>query len=455
MGSLDKPSSKTHILAFPFPAKGHINPMLHFCNLLISKGLKVTMIYTASTMKSAKPKANNDSINTETISDGVTDSVIEDVEAYFRQFRDVASQGLTNIIEKHQMSNNPPVLVLYDSVMPWVLDVAQNLGLRGASFFTQSASVCAVYYHMLQGTVKKSIEENGEVTLPFMPPLASKDLPGFDYFLDIKVIVERLLLDQFSNIHKVDYILFNTFHKLEDEVVNWMASQWPAKTIGPTAPPMSQVKKLKNSKEDSRYLFETNAEACLKWLDSKEAGSVVYVSFGSIAKLMEEQMAEVALGIKNSNCNFLWVVRDEEDSKLAKSFKSETSDKGLIINWCPQLDVLAHQAVACFMTHCGWNSTLEGVSSGVPMIAVPQWVDQTTNAKFIADIWEAGVRVEVNDKGMVTREEIERCIREVTESERGMELKRNAIKWKKYAKEAVEEGGSSDRNVEEFVSSLV
>lgn len=113
------------------------------------------------------------------------------------------------------------------------------------------------------------------------------------------------------------------------------------------------------------------------------------------------------------------------------------------------------------MTHCGWNSTLEAISSGVPMIAVPQWVDQTTNAKFIQDVWKIGVRVKVDgdgkDNGLVRREEIVRCVREVceSESEKGKKLKRNAMKWKDLAEEAVSEGGSSDRNLEEFASSLL
>jgi pathogen-inducible salicylic acid glucosyltransferase len=238
-------------------------------------------------------------------------------------------------------------------------------------------------------------------------------------------------------------------------VTNWIASKWSILTVGPTAPSMLLGKQQKNSNEDGNYLFETNTEVCLKWLDERETVSVIYVSFGSMASLREEQMEEVAQGLLRSNCHFLWVVRADQESKLPKDFKSETSEKGLIINWCPQLDVLAHRAVACFMTHCGWNSTLEALCSGVPMIAVPQWVDQTTNAKFIADVWEAGVRVQVNENRMVTGEEIERCIRQVTETERGKELKRNAIKWKELAKEAVSEGGSSDRNIEEFASGLL
>ena len=235
-----------------------------------------------------------------------------------------------------------------------------------------------------------------------------------------------------------------------------MAERWTIKTVGPTAPLLFVDKRLQNGNDQQgNYLFETNAEACLKWLDERETCSVVYVSFGSIAGPGEDQIEEVADALLRSNCKFLWVVREEEESKLPKNFKSESSEQGLIINWCPQLEVLAHRTIVCFVTHCGWNSTIEALSAGVPMIAVPQWIDQTTNAKFIADVWQTGLRVKLNDKGFVGREEFEYCIREITEGERGTEIRRNAKKWKELAIQAVGEGGSSDRNLEDFATSLL
>jgi pathogen-inducible salicylic acid glucosyltransferase len=126
-----------------------------------------------------------------------------------------------------------------------------------------------------------------------------------------------------------------------------------------------------------------------------------------------------------------------------------------VVRWCPQLEVLTHEAVGCFVTHCGWNSTLEALSSGVPMVAVPHWSDQSTNAKYIMDIWKMGLKPPVDEKGLVKQEAIEYCIGEIMEGERGEEIKKNALKWRKLAKEAVDEGGSSDKNIEEFVAKLV
>ena len=233
-----------------------------------------------------------------------------------------------------------------------------------------------------------------------------------------------------------------------------MTSRWHFKTIGPAIPSIYLDKRLEDDKEYGLNLFKPSMDTCMKWLDTKKIGSVVYISFGSMAALGEEQMVEITSGLKNSNCYFLWVVRESEWKKLPSNFLQEIVEKGLVVSWCPQLEVLAHKAIGCFMTHCGWNSTLEALSLGVPMIAMPQWMDQTTNAKYIMDVWKVGVRIKVDEKGMVTKEEIELCIREVIGGDRGKEMKRNLMKWMELAKEAVDKDGSSDKNIDEFVAKI-
>ncbi|KAI7983142.1 UDP-glycosyltransferase 74E2 [Camellia lanceoleosa] len=213
-------------------------------------------------------------------------------------------------------------------------------------------------------------------------------------------------------------------------------------------------KRLQDDTEYGLSIFKPNTGTCMNWLEERPNGSVVYVSFGSLAELGVDQMEELAWGLGDSNYHFLWVVMSKEEAKLPKDFARETSEKGLVASWCPQLQVLAHKAVGCFVTHSGWNSTSEALSLGVPMVAMPKWTDQSTNAKYVMDVWRMGLRVRCNDKGIVRREEIEHCVREVMEGERGKEMKRNAIKWSELAKEAVGEGGSSDRSIHEFVAKL-
>lgn len=218
-------------------------------------------------------------------------------------------------------------------------------------------------------------------------------------------------------------------------------------------PSMYLDKRLQDDKDYGISVYNQNIEACIKWLDHKPKGSVVYVSFGSMAGLSEAQTEELAWGLRDSGSYFMWVVRAPEQDKLPKGFV-DTSEKGLIVTWCPQLQVLTHEAVGCFLTHCGWNSTLEAVSLGVPMIAMPLWTDQITTAKHIKDVWKMGLKATADEKEIVRRETIRSCIKEILGSDKGKEIKNNAIKWKNLAKNSVDEGGSSDKNIAEFVAKL-
>ncbi|KAI3459853.1 hypothetical protein Pfo_016516 [Paulownia fortunei] len=427
---------KPHVLVIPYPAQGHINPALAFAKCLASKGLRVTVITTTSVSKSAKFSPCS-SITIDNISDGSEEvKEPETIEGYFKRFKAVVSQNLAKFIEEQQSSGCSAQVIVYDSSMPWILDIAHERGLLGASFFTQSCAVCAIYYHLKQGSLKFPYEDS-TVSLPSLPTIGTKDLPSFSEFMDPAQTVMSLLADQFSNLEKVDWIFFNTFDKLENEVVDWMASRWPIKTVGPTFSLLQTDKKLSDNKNHMINLFEPKYEAYTEWLDSRETGSVVYVSFGSIASLGKEQMEELAWGLMMSNCYFLWVVRSSEMDKLPLNFTSSASEK------------------ACFMTHCGWNSTLEALSYGVPLIAMAQWVDQTTNSKFIEDVWGVGVRVKPGEDGIVAREEIAMCIEQVTQGDKRLELKTNACKWKEVANEAAQKGGTSANNIEDFVSQLM
>ncbi|KAL6312947.1 hypothetical protein AAG906_022727 [Vitis piasezkii] len=340
--------SETHIMVLRYPSQGHINPMLQFSRRLASKGPRVTLVIPTASIYNAQ--AN--SINIEIICEGLEKRKEEErTEDYVERFRMVASQSLAELIEKH--SHSAKILV-YDSFMPWAQDVATRLGLDGAAFFTQSCAVSVIYYLVNQGALNMPLE--GEVaSMPWMPVLCINDLPSIIDGKSSDTAALSFLLNQFSNFQKVKWILFNTYDKLEDEVINWMASQRPIKAIGPTVPSMYLDKMLEDDRDYGLSLFKQNADCCITWLDTKGSGSVVYVSFGSMASQGKEQMEELAWGLRKSNTHFIW---------------------------CPQLEVLAHKAVGCFLTHCGWNSTLEALSLGVPMIAMPQFLDQTTNARF-------------------------------------------------------------------------
>ncbi|KAH8510465.1 hypothetical protein H0E87_008139 [Populus deltoides] len=359
--------SKSHVLAIPVPAQGHINPMMQFSKRLASKGVQVTIVIFSS--KVLKHTHRLGSVEVVTI-DFVSYEGKLSSDDYSKQFRATVTRKLPELVaELNKSSGHPISCLLYDSHLPWLLDTARQLGLTGASLFTQSCAVDNVYYNFHEMQLKIPPEKLLVTVsrLPALSPLEITDLPSFVQGMDSESEYSFLLnhvVGQFSNFREADWIFVNTFSTLEEEAVNWLASQRSIKPIGPMIPSFYLDKQLEDDKEYGPSLFKPNLDGCMEWLDSKESGSVVYVSFGSLAALGEEQMEEIAWGLKRS------------------------------------------------------------------------------------------VRVKADEKGIVTKEEVEGCIREVMEGERGNEMRRNSEKWMKLAKTAVDEGGSSDKNITEFAAEL-
>ncbi|KAL5562256.1 hypothetical protein UlMin_032003 [Ulmus minor] len=453
---MTKSSYKAHVLILPYPAQGHINPMIQFSKRLLSKQIKPTLVTTIFAHNSMQANAISitSKINIDTISDGYDAggrAAAKSIEEYVKSFKESGSRTLGDLITR--LGNIDAIV--YDPFLPWALDVAKRFGLVGVIFFTQSCAVNSVYYHVKKGVVGLPLEEGRVVSLPSLPPLEPCEMPSFIFESESYPGYRYLLLNQFSNVDEADLVLFNSFYELEKETVEWMAKLWSARTIGPTVPSFYLDNRLPSDKDYGFNLFNSNDEACLNWLNQRPATSVIYVSFGSLAALNQDQMEELAWGLKQTNHYFLWVVRESEETKLPNNFKEDVSEKGLLVNWCPQLEVLANESIGCFVTHCGFNSTLEAISLGVPMVVMPQWTDQSTNAKYVEDVWGVGIRARPDEKGIVRRKVVEMCIREVMEGAKGKEIKKNVIKWKDLAREAVSEGGSSDKNIDDFVEKIV
>ena len=163
---------------------------------------------------------------------------------------------------------------------------------------------------------------------------------------------------------------------------------------------------------------------------------------------LQEQLDAVSLDINPKI--LVNTFHELEPEKL--SCRKEMEQKGMIVSWCSQLEVLTHPSVGCFVTHCGWNSSLESLVCGIPVVAIPQWTDQTTNAKMMTNMWKTGVRVAVNGEGIVEGDETMRCMEFVMgDRERGGEMRRNVEKWKDRAKEAAKDDGYSYNNIKAFV----
>ncbi|WCJ21865.1 UDP-Glycosyltransferase superfamily protein [Euphorbia peplus] len=447
MGSEQTTVSGSQIIAIPLPFQGHFSPMIQLSKRLASKGCKITLLVIS---ESEMTKSPNSSINVEFISEK-----IEINDNYFQKLVDAVAIKLPETVLNLRNSGYPPSCVVYDSLLPGVLDIAKSLGLAGAPLFTMTCSVSMIFEAAYRGNLNVPVEQT-PVLIDGLPALDLYDLPSFIFDLVKYPSSLKFLRNQFLNISDADWVFFNTFNTLENEVLKLMETQFKVTTVGPTIPSVYLDKRIENNKDYGLSLFKPELETCKKWLDSRKTRSVVYVSYGSLTSISEIQMEEIASALKNSNYYFLWVVRESEVKTLPRNFIEDTSEKGLVVNWCHQLDVLSHNSIGCFLSHCGWNSTIEALSLGVPMVAMPQFADQPTNAKFVADVWEIGVRVTIDhEENMVKDEEIERCLKEVMEGEKGEEIRKNSEKWKKLAKEAIDEGGSSDKNIQDFVAKLM
>ena len=209
---------KTHILVIPYPLQGHINPMLQFSKRLASKGPRVTFVTTTVISESIQAQASS-SVNFEIISDGSEEvENQETLDEGVQRFKSKVSESLAKLIQRHNSSKYPPKFLVYDSVMPWGLNIARQLGIDGAPFFTQSCVVNAIYYHAHRGEIKMPLEEGSSISLPSMPSLGSYVLPSFLFYTSFYPALQNLLVNQFSNFQDANWLLCNTFDKLEDEV---------------------------------------------------------------------------------------------------------------------------------------------------------------------------------------------------------------------------------------------
>jgi len=256
---------------------------------------------------------------------------------------------------------------------------------------------------------------------------------------------------------KGDYVLVNTFEELEgrDAVTALSLNGCPAVAIGPLFLP-----NFLEGRDSCSSLWEEE-ERCLTWLDMQQPGSVIYVSFGSIAVKSEQQLEQLALGLEGSGQPFLWVLRldiaEGQAAILPEGFEERTKERALFVKWSPQPKVLAHVSVGLFLTHSGWNSTLEAMSMGVPVVGFPYFADQFLNSRFAKDVWKIGLDfedVEVDDNKVVMKEEVEDLMRRLMRTPEGKKLRDNVLVIKESAVKAILPGGSSFLNLNTFVKDM-
>ncbi|XP_058192987.1 7-deoxyloganetin glucosyltransferase-like isoform X2 [Rhododendron vialii] len=476
---------KPHVVCIPYPSQSHIKAMLKLAKLLHNKGCHITFVNTEYNHRRLLKARGPNSLDGlpdfrfEAIPDGLPPSdanATQHIPSLCESIRKNALAPFLSLVSKindgcASPPDVPPVTcIVSDGFMSFTLTAGEQLGVPVILFFTMSACGVMGFYqlHVLLEKGLTPLKDVSYVTngyldtvidwIPGMKDIRLKDLPSFIRTTDPNNIPFNFCMEAAMRASKASAIILHTFDALEQDLLNAFTAIFPiVYSIGPLQLFLNHISQKDKSESIGYNLWKEESE-CLKWLDSKAPRSVIYVNFGSITSMTKEQLEELGWGLVNSHHNFLWIIRpdlvmgDQSDSvTLPPELAAEIEERGLIVAWCPQEEVLNHQSVGGFMTHCGWNSTIESLSAGVPMICWPCFGDQQTNCRYTCTEWGVGLEIDSD----VKREEVERLVREVMGGEKGKKMKSKAMEWKELAEKATGSDGSSTLSLNKLVDKLL
>ncbi|KVH93295.1 UDP-glucuronosyl/UDP-glucosyltransferase, partial [Cynara cardunculus var. scolymus] len=447
-----------HVVFFPFTAYGHLIPMADMAVLFASRGLQTTIITTPFNVHRFSKSIQK----TTTFPHQIALHIIEGYENsdQIRSDESISNESISNFRESISMLQEPveqfiqeyrPNCLIADMFYPWTTKMAAKFDVprivfHGSGFFP----LCASESIRLYEPHKRVSSDSEPFIIPHLPheiKLTRKQLPDLEAEIFkgfVEVIIESMKADETSY-----GVIFNSFNELEPEYVRHYREVMKRKAwhIGP----VSLCNKNTDDKLERGKKAAIKEDECLRWLDLKPPNSVVYLSFGTLAEATTSQLHEIAMGLEACNENFIWVIKNEREGWMPEGFEArmKVNGKGLIITgWAPQTLILDHESVGVFVTHCGWNSVLEGISSGVAMVTWPVMAEQFYNAKLVTDILQIGVSIGDTEWSAtascdgVKREAVEKVVAKVMSAEEGEEMRKRARVLKEKAKMAVEDGGS-------------
>ncbi|KAH7655712.1 UDP-glucuronosyl/UDP-glucosyltransferase protein [Dioscorea alata] len=451
---------RSHALLLPFPAQGHVFPLMELAYNMASQGFIITFINTDfNHARLLSSTTTPSSINFISIPDGMQPE--DDRNNIAKLCQALMTFMLLHLLELINIMNiqesHKPTCFNADEGMAWALDVAKKTGLRSTAFSPASAntftSLRSVPYLIERGIINEhdgSAKKPGQVFIlsPGIPPMNMDNL-AWNCFLDSEYnkIMFQYIVNNNKAMKHAEFVMFNSFYEAEKAIFDYLNSS-KMLYIGPL------LAKHSSSICLSRR-FWAEDKTCKSWLDEQSDNSVIYVAFGSLVILDERQFQELALGLELTGRPFLWVIRPDITGKdaipLPEGFSDLIGDQGKVVEWSPQQEVLAHPALACFITHCGWNSTMEAVSNGVPFLCWPYFADQHLNQIYICDVWKNGLKMVRDENGLITKEEIRDKVEELVGDE-GM--KKRALALKEMAVKSVDNGGSSFENFNTYINAM-
>ncbi|XP_023532234.1 UDP-glycosyltransferase 87A2-like [Cucurbita pepo subsp. pepo] len=445
-------TKQTHLAAVPYPGRGHVNALMNLCKLLSLKNPNILISFIVTdewlTFLAGEPKPQN--IRFATIPNVIPSELgrANDFPGFIRSVNsDMEAPTDTLLTRLHP----PLTAIVADAFLPWMVQLGNNLRIPVASLWPMSVTVFSILYHfeLLQenGDFPAELSERGEQIVDYFPGVSKirlADLPSFFSGNGVKVVGGAV--KSARSVDNSQFLISTSVYELESSVIDALKAKFPIPiyTIGPSAPYFELETSVKDNGGDSKNY--------LRWLDSQAEGSVLYISQGSFLSVSSAQMEEIIAGVKDSGVRFLWVARGD-DGRL----KDVDGETGMVVEWCDQLKVLCHNAVGGFWTHGGWNSTLEGVFAGVPMLAWPIFWDQIPNSKKIVEDWKVGVRFQaVGGRNLVGREEIAETVKRFMNPDNveGREMRKRVSELRDTCRRAVARGGSSDSNIDAFLRDI-
>ncbi|KAE9598762.1 hypothetical protein Lal_00022662 [Lupinus albus] len=454
---MEKQRGKGHrLLLMPSPLQGHITPLLQLAQILFSNGFSITIIHTFfnSPNSSTYPHFSFHPIN-DFLSDAEasTSDPIHLTDLINTRCKQPLQESLSTLLShNHDDDEDSIACFISDAALHFTQDVCDGFNLPRLVLRTGGASSFVVFasFPLLRQKGYLPVQESRlEEPVVELPPLKVKDLPKMES-RDPEAFYK--LVCRFVDECKASSgVIWNSFEELESSALAKLREvlSIPIYPIGPFH------KHFPAGSTSSSLL--TPDKSCISWLDRQDHHSVVYVSFGSMAAISEAEFLEIAWGLANSNQPFLWVIRpglvrgSEWLESLPCGFLENLEGRGCIVKWAPQEQVLSHSALGAFWTHNGWNSTLESICEGVPMICSPCFADQKVNAKYVSDVWRVGVQLQ----NKLERGEIERTIRKLMVGNKGDEIRHNTLHLKEKANLCLKNGGSSYRFLDSLVSDIL